>query len=175
LTIDKPDLFKVVSAEYVKNNNIKIVTVFVRDPIKRVLSGLSTQSKILQIPKHVIEDILNQQEHFYFYDAHTAPQFWFLLRIAQVLDVKFQIKLLSDIQYVDIDVPHKNVNFNTVINLTNPATIEKLIHFYTEDIVLYNQFLNTICSIDSIIEKIKLEKDFVNDLQQYRSILTYLL
>jgi hypothetical protein len=175
LAIDKPELFKVVSEEYVKNNSIKTVTVFVRDAITRVLSGLATQSDTLQIPKHVIEHTLNQQEYFHIYDAHTAPQFWFLLKISRVLDVNFQIKPLSDIQYVDTDVPHKNVNSNTVIRLTNPIMIEKLIHFYTEDIVLYNQFLNTTCSIDSIIEKIKLEKNFVDDLQQYRSILTYLL
>ena len=175
LTIDKPDLFKVVSAEYIKDNNIKTVTVFIRDAIKRVLSGLATQSKLLQIPNHVLEDMLNKHEHFHIYDAHTSPQFWFLLRISQVLDVNFQIKPLLDIQYVDTDVPHKNVNFDTMIKLTNPNTLEKLIHLYTEDIVLYDQFLNTTCSIDSIIEKIKLEKNFVNDLQQYRSILTYLL
>lgn len=175
LAIDKPDLFKVVSAEYVKNNNIKTITVFVRDAIKRVLSGLATQSAMLQMPRYVIEDILNKHEHFHIFDAHTAPQFWFLLRISQVLDVKFQIKPLSDLQYVDTNVPHKNVNSKIMISLTNPNTIKKLIHFYTEDIVLYNQFLNTTCSIDSIIEKIKLEKNFVNDLQQYRSILTYLL
>jgi hypothetical protein len=149
--------------------------VFIRDPIKRALSGLTTQMEILNISKTSLEKILNLDESFYIYDSHTVPQFWFLLALSNVINVKFQIKPLAELDSVDADIKNINKNHTQTFNLTNTKTLERLTHFYTEDIVLYQQFLNTVCDINMIIEQIKLEKDFVCDLQQYRQALTYLL
>lgn len=69
----------------------------------------------------------------------------------------------------------KQLNTNSVpIQLTDIVR-DRLVHFYTEDIVLYNQFLNSSCQVDDVIDQIKLEKDFIDDIQQYRQELTYLL
>jgi hypothetical protein len=175
LAIIKPKKFKIVSINYLKENNINKVTVFVREPIGRVISGLNTQKKLLKISKQELEVILNQEETFYVYDLHTVPQFWFLLKLSTVADVKFQIKPMSELASVDTDIKNIHISYLEPISITNPKILERLVHFYTEDIVLCNQFLNTLSGIDSIIEKIKLEKDFINDLQQYRQVLTYLL
>ena len=174
LAAAKPDLYKIVSVQHLKTHNIKKVTVFIREPLSRAMSGLYTQMELYGITPKAIDTMMNQDEMFYVFDGHTAPQFWFLLRLATVLDVEFQIKPLSDLNLVDTDIQTLNVS-RAIVEITNPTIRDRLIHFYTEDIVLYNQFLNTVCSVDQIIEKIKLEKDFVEDVQQYRQVLTYLL
>ena len=171
----KPKLFKIVSVDYLIEHHIDTVTVFVRDPIERVLSGLTTQMKLFNISKTMLETLLNLDETFNIYDSHTIPQFWFLLSLSNIINVKFQIKALAELDSVDTDIKNMNQNHTQTFNLTNPAILERLTHFYTEDIVLYQQFLNTVCDIDMIIKQIKLEKDFVSDLQQYRQALTYLL
>ena len=175
LTVTDPATFKIFSVDYLQTHKISEVTVFVRDPIDRVISGLNTQMKLLNISKKALEDTLNSKETFYIYDSHTVPQFWFLLKLSRLLDINFHVKPMTELKTVDANIKNINIPYDETIQLNNPAILERLTHFYTEDVVLHNQFLNTTCRIDSIIEKIKLEKDFIDDLQQYRQVLTYLL
>ena len=69
-------------------------------------------------------------------------------------------------------------------NLTNPIIKHKIltdndiiVKIFPEDIDPneFNQFLNTTTTVDEIIQQIKLEKDFINDVKQYQHQLTYLL
>ena len=81
---------------------------------------------------------------------------------------------MSEMRTVDADLKHLNQSAQAnIINLTDEAT-QRLTHFYTEDIVMYNNFLNCTVSIEEIINRIKLEKTFINDLTQYKQLLTYL-
>jgi len=110
-------------------------------------------------------------------DEHTLPQFWFLLRAAKNNNnLKFKLKPLSDMKTID-NIGHLNSRAqhkNGKINL-NDRALTKLEFLYTEDIVMFNQFLNTTTTVDEIIKQIKLEKDFINDVKQYQYQLTYLL
>jgi hypothetical protein len=174
LTKSKPNQYQLVNVDYLLHNNIEQLTVFIREPIQRVLSGITTQIKLHGISEKSLDLTLNDQENFFVYDSHTIPQFWFLLKLSTVKNFIFNIKTMDSLIKVDPDILilNKNKNF---IKITNQKTMERLMHFYTEDIVLYHQFQNSVCSIDKIIETIKLEKNFVEDLQQYRQVLTYLL
>ena len=174
LTRSKPKQYQLVNLDYLLNNNVEQLTVFIREPIQRVLSGITTQIALYGITEKSLDLTLNGQETFNVYDGHTIPQFWFLLKLSTVKNFTFNIKTIDSLIKVDPDILTLNKNKN-FIKITNQKIMERLIHFYTEDIVLYNQFQNSVCSIDKIIEKIKLEKHFVEDLQQYRQILTYLL
>lgn len=174
LTRSKPSQYHLVGIEYLIEQQISSITVFVREPIQRVLSGIATQMKIYGFTEAALDNLLNKRETFFVYDGHTIPQFWFLLKLSKAKNFLFDIKPLSDLHKVDLDMPIINKN-KKIINLTNSNILERLKHFYTEDIVLHNQFVGKSCHINDIIEQIKLETNFIKDLQQYRYELTYLL
>ena len=174
LTKLKPDQYHLVGIDYLIEQQISSITVFVREPIQRILSGITTQMQLYGITETSLDHLLNNQETLFLCDSHTIPQFWFLLKLSKVKLFWFDIRPLADLSQVDLDIPNINKNKN-IINVTNPNTLKRLTHFYTEDIVLYNQFVGKLCHIDDIIEKIKLETNFIKDLQQYRHELTYLL
>jgi hypothetical protein len=174
LTRLKPNQYHLVGIDYLIEKQISSITVFVREPIQRILSGIATQMQLYGITETSQDHLLNNQETLFSYDSHTIPQFWFLLKLSKAKLFLFDIKPLADLGQVDLDIPNINKN-KKIINVTNPNTLRRLTHFYTEDIVLYNQFVGKLCHIDDIIEKIKLETNFIKDLQQYRHELTYLL
>jgi hypothetical protein len=168
-----PAMFSIQSSDYLVKNGIKQITMFVRDPISRVLSGLTTQMKLYGMPSRAINRVLNNKETFTIFDSHTVPQFWFMMKLSKNCKIEFKIESMSMLKNVHPDI--KTLNTNSVSMQLTDAIRNRLIHFYTEDIVLHNQFLNSCCQIDNVIDQIKLEKDFVKDIQQYRRELTYLL
>jgi len=173
LVKSNPATFSIESSDYLIKNGIKQITVFVRDPLPRVLSGLSTQMSIYRMSLKSVNDILNNQETFTIFDSHTVPQFWFMMKLSKNCNIEFKIEPMSMLKNVHPDI--KQLNTNSVpIQLTDTVR-DRLIHFYTEDIVLYNQFLNSSCRAEDVINQIKLEKNFIDDIQQYRRELTYLL
>lgn len=173
LVKSNPATFSIESSDYLIKNGIKQITVFVRDPLPRVLSGLSTQIKLYGMSLKSVNDVLNNQENFTIFDSHTVPQFWFMMKLSKNCKIEFKIEPMSMLKNVHPDI--KQLNTNSVpIQLTDIVR-DRLVHFYTEDIVLYNQFLNSSCQVDDVIDQIKLEKDFIDDIQQYRQELTYLL
>lgn len=173
LANSNPDMFSVQSSNYLTTNGIKQITMFVRDPISRVLSGLTTQMNLYGMSPGVIDHVLNNEETFTIFDSHTVPQFWFIMKLSKNCKIEFKIEPMSMLKNVHPDI--MQLNTNSVSTKLTDAVRNRLIHFYTEDIVLYNQFLNQTCQINDIINQIKLEKDFVKDIQQYRQELTYLL
>jgi len=170
-----PDCYEIHQADLLDKTKVEEVVVFIRDPLERFFSGLNTQLDIYKIPLDVISNIINCDTAITFLDLHTTPQFWAVLRLGKQHRVKFKFLPMSELYKVDDKIQHLNKGFSNIdINLTD-AAVQRLNHFYTEDIVMYNNFLNKTVSLDEIIEKIKLEKEFVNDLSQYKQMLTYLL
>jgi hypothetical protein len=151
----------------------KEITVFIRDPIERFFSGLNTQIQLYRISSTVILDQINDDGLIPFFDNHTTPQFWKLLKLGKKYPVKFKILPLECINEVDDRITHSNKVSKVERKFTNKA-LERIRYFYTEDVVLYNQFLNKTVLIEEIIEKIKLEENFVNDMNKYKQMLTYL-
>ena len=164
--------------EFLNQHRVDELTVFIRDPISRVISALHTQASLYKIPFDVIEEFLNSDKiRLPIQDEHTIPQFWYLLRAANNSDLKFKLKPLSDMKTIIENIGHLNSrvnNKNGKINI-NDRALTKLTFLYTEDIVMLNQFLNTTTTVDEIIQQIKLEKDFINDVKRYQHQLTYLL
>jgi hypothetical protein len=173
LTRSNPSMFSVESSNYLIKNGIKQITVFVRDPISRVLSGLTTQMMMYGMSSTAINHVLVNEETFTIFDSHTVPQFWFMMKLSKNCNIEFKIEPMSMLKNVHPDI--KQLNKNSVSIQLTDAIRQRLVHFYTEDIVLCNQFLNSFCHIEDVINQIKLEKDFINDIQQYRRELTYLL
>jgi hypothetical protein len=164
--------------EFLNQHKVDELTVFLRDPISRIISAVHMQQRLYKIPLDVIEEYLNSDKiRLVIQDEHTLPQFWFLLRAAKNNNnLKFKLKPLSDMKTID-NIGHLNSRAqhkNGKINL-NDRALTKLEFLYTEDIVMFNQFLNTTTTVDEIIKQIKLEKDFINDVKQYQYQLTYLL
>jgi len=170
-----PERYKIYQADaLLDKTKVEEIVVFIRDPLKRFFSGLSTQLEIYKIPHKVITDIINYEETVSFFDLHTTPQFWAVLRLGKQHQVKFKFLPMSELGSVDTNIKHLNKSCGTELVLSNKV-LQRLNHFYTEDIVMYNNFLNKTVLLDEIIEKIKLEKEFVDDLTQYKQLLTYLL
>jgi pentose-5-phosphate-3-epimerase len=75
---------------------------------------------------------------------------------------------------VDPSILNLNQNYNhNYFEITEEAKL-KIMHFLTEDIVMYNQFLNKTTTLDVIINAIKQEKDFIKDMTQYKKAINYL-
>jgi hypothetical protein len=164
--------------EFLNQHGINELTVFLRDPIGRIISALHTQTLIYKISIDVIENVLNSDTiRLLIQDEHTIPQFWYLLRAAENnSNLKFKLKPLSEMKMID-GIQHLFPSSNFMIRNFNfnDRALNKLKFLYTEDIVMFENFLNTTTTLDNIINQIKLEKDFIDDIKQYKHQLTYLL
>ena len=170
LAADNPTRYSLHNTEFLKKNKVDRVVVFVRNPIKRVISGLATQMVTYGISQQAIEKMTNNT--FGIIDSHTIPQFWFLMAAAKELDCKFDIRPMDMLNLVDCNIQQLNKSPFHNIGLSD-ATLTQLNHFYTEDIVLFNQFQNSTATIEEIRTKILLEKNFIDDLNQYKECLTF--
>ena len=170
------------AVEFLQKNKITSVTVFIRDPIGRFLSGLGQQMNDLGITQknldiHVfqtgyIDERKNDNMHLNLslFDLHTAPQFWSLYRLHRVLpDIKFYLLDLKEYFLFYPFAPIENQRLNKPI--VPPNAMDQLDFYLSEDIVLYNQCLNQTLKFDEIVEKIKLERNFVNEISSYKDIL----
>jgi hypothetical protein len=165
----QPDRF---SEKKIDELSISNVTVFIRDPIKRFISGLATQKKLYNFDIDKILYLLNQNNFVPLIDSHTVPQFWFLLRLGLDKNIEFTFKDISTLTDVDNSILNLNPNLGDKIEFSDKI-YKMLDHFFTEDIILYNQFLNTTTKIDIVINAIKQEKNFINDIEQYKKAINY--
>lgn len=170
LAIDNPTRYKIVSTSSLKGKEIDKITVFVREPIGRYLSGISTQMSIYNMQEHSFNVMFNN-DHIPMLDSHTMPQFWFLLAVVNEIDCNFDIQPLDMLYSVDPAIQQLNKTTVNKMKLSD-SIINRLNHFYTEDVVLFNQFLNKTISIHQIKKKILLEKEFIDDITQYKEYLT---
>jgi hypothetical protein len=175
LANSNPERYELHQADFLDRNKIEEVVVFIRDPIERFFSGLKTQMEIYKIPSTVITDIINRDRYITFFDLHTTPQFWVILGLGKRCQIKFKLLPMSELHTVDPTIRHLNKGSSSIRLEPTDEALQRLDHFYTEDIIMYNNFLNRVVSVDDIIEKIKLEKIFVADVAQYKQMLTYLL
>lgn len=164
--------------DFLNQYGVNELTVFLREPIDRIISAIYTQSQMYKMPINVFEEFINSDNICLpIQDQHTIPQFWYLLRASENnSNLKFNIKPLSEINKIN-NIGHLNAHPKDKIknlNLNNRA-LNKLDFLYTEDVVLFNQFLNTTTTVNEIIEKIKLEKSFIDTVKEYQHQLTYLL
>ena len=163
-------------SEFLNQHGITEITVFLRDPITRIFSAFQTHGDLYGISIDTIEKFLNSDlKKIPILDEHTIPQFWYLLRAAENnADLKFKLRSLSDIQSID-NIAHVNKSRETRGIKLNQQALDKLDFLYTEDVVMYSQFLNTTTTVDNIIKQIKKEQNFINNIKQYQHQLTYLL
>jgi hypothetical protein len=166
------------SVEETVGKSISNITVFLRDPFERWISGLITQTYVWHIDPINFIDLINKSGFHPIIDGHTSPQFWAILKYGLDNNVQFTFKDISEIAEVDSSILHLNINNNPdkdklKLKLTSAAK-KRVMHFLTEDVVLYNQFLNTTTTIDVIIDAIKKEENFVTNISQYKKAINYL-
>lgn len=165
LSVTNPDRYKIVKFKEVSDRAKKII-VHLREPVYRFYSGIETQCRVYGINKATLIDAINSTGRVVTIDSHTAPQFWSLLRFAQFTGLKFKFLPLSNLSQVDPEIKQLNHNkeikieFNDIIN-------QKINHFLTEDIVLYNQFMYRTVELTDIIDAIKKETTFIDNIKQY--------
>ena len=160
------------SIDFLKTG-IDTLTVFVREPVDRYISGIITQMKLYQIDQKIFENLFEKQNIIPIFDSHTMPQFWFLLRFGIKSILKFEIVELDQLsQLVNTSVklnPRQNVNI-----VLSDKILSKIDYTMTEDIVLYNQFLGKTTTILEIIAQISKEVNYYNECKKYKDIFSYL-
>jgi len=159
--------------QFLKDTNIKTVVVFLREPFDRFISELKWQMHWYEMSDVIIQRMLDINSVICV-DAHTVPQFWYLLATYDKLDLEFEFYDLSDIDKVIPGIRKENTSPISK-EISFPESFrDKFNYLYTEDIVLYNQFRNCKATLSDVIEKIKLEKDFTEEFLRYKKLLTYL-
>lgn len=176
LSILEPNRFKIVSSKMKEFLCPDEVFVFLREPIDRFLSGITTQCQIYRMDIDNLFQIFETHKTPMIMDAHTGPQFWSILSYHNICNsAKFCFYPLSMIGKIFPQIKHMNVGTTRQNPIQSQELLDRLIHFYTEDIVLFNQFMDKSVYIEQIIDQIKQEKGFVENYKQYQKILTYLL
>jgi hypothetical protein len=162
--------------KFLESKNISVLTVFVRDPIERFLSGLNEQRKLYGIVLESTLKVWESLETVDFFDAHTAPQFSFLLRSTHFSNFQFDILGLEKMNeiYPQEELFNVSGSKKTKWDQFSKKLQERIVFFYTEDIVLHNQFLNRTATLKEIISQIAKEKIFVENYRQSCQVLTYL-
>jgi hypothetical protein len=168
------------ATHFLQENNITVLTVFVRDPIERFFSGLVTQcdlydfdiDKILYVWEYGLFHRGHSQIHMF--DAHTIPQFWYLLRATKIPNLKFDIVPLD---YLSLIYPNRekiNVSEKFDFGNVSPDLMSQINYYFTEDIVLHSHFQNKVVDLETIFSQIRLEKKFTEEYRSYYKMLTYL-
>ena len=176
LTIRFPNQFRQLTLEEFLQTDIDTLTVFIREPIGRYISGIKTQINLYQIPEKVFKRLLNADDGgmFPMFDSHTMPQFWFLLRFGVDSTIKFKFVELSNIQQVHKDIKNLNVNSPRQFDFLNDKSLTKIDYAMTEDIVLYTQFLGKTATVAEILSQIAKEENFFSEAKQYKHLVPYI-
>lgn len=168
-----PSRYSIQNIQFLKDNNIKTVGVFLREPYDRFISGLKWQMHWYEMSNVIVQRMIDINSVICV-DAHTVPQFWYLLSTYGKVDLEFEFHDLADISKVIPEIQRENTS-PISRDVTFPESFRDKFNFlYTEDIVLYNQFRNCKATLSDIIEKIKLEKNFTEEFLRYKKLLTYL-
>jgi hypothetical protein len=169
-------LIDIDAQKFLESKNISVLTVFVRDPIERFLSGLNTQRRQYGFVLESVLKVWELLETVDFFDSHTAPQFSFLLRSTHFSDFEFDILGLEKVNeiYPQEELFNISRSKKPKWDQISKKLQERIVFFYTEDIVLHNQFLNRTATLKEIISQIAKEKVFVENYRQSCQVLTYL-
>lgn len=163
------------STEFLREHGISVVTFFLRDPIERFLSGVMQQQRVYRLDINALIVQWELSGTITILDLHTIPQFSFLLRSTKPPGLQINLLPLADLDKICPGVPKTNVSKKKItLDMFSRPLIDKIYHYYTEDIVLYNQFLNKTTEFDRIVDQIRKENDFVKEYQSYYKTLTYL-
>lgn len=133
-------------------NKLKEITVFLRNPIERFLSGVNTvieMENILDIPSF-LKDI----NEFKFIDRHFVPQICWLFHLSKYY--KGDIKLRSVKELFDI-IPNRNSpGFPKITNERKNLILSINTNRYTEiDQLLQKKYLNSTVSIVTVTKEFK--------------------
>jgi hypothetical protein len=138
--------------------------------MERFLSAIGTHHVLYEMNKDTLVRWINKKVGPVFVDGHTNPQFWFMLRVNNCCpQIKFKIRSFTELALIDgITHEHKTLESNSVRLDELTIEVQQKINFlYTEDVVLYNKFINSTVTIDDIVKEIKLENNFINKLKSY--------
>ena len=125
------------------------VTVFIREPITRFVSGITTYIRNNpQIPESAINEFVKQ---FLFFDRHFCPQFYWLVNLHRHTDAKIKLENISRIsEYTNLHKNHSETKVQSVI-ADNPN-----LHFYMAlDKVLYWELIGQTVTFADIVLTIK--------------------
>ena len=141
--------------EIIKNDQLstlKEITVFLRDPIKRFISGVHTVIEfedVIDIPK-----FLKEVENFIFYNRHFIPQVYWLLHLLKYF--KGKVKLLPVEALYNI-IPNRdapNINKLTAERKQQILSIEHKNYIQADQRLLYT-YLGKTVELKTIIEEFK--------------------
>lgn len=159
LAKSQPDRYSII-----EGINFEKLTVFVRDPIERIISGLHTMEKLSDMPIDYFVDIIERVGVASIMNTHIMPQFLYLIRSQSQT---FQIEPMDNINRL---VKTKKTSYP--MQFTKETT-DRLILQYTEDAILSVMGEQEI-SIDSLISMIRRESNYVEHMKEYVSYIEYL-
>ena len=125
------------------------VEIFVRDPVERFFSGLSTW---IEHNNHLDKDtMLFVAGNYLFINRHYAPQFHWLVNLRRFTQAKIKINSIDKLS--TITNLHINVNYNKVEY--DIAFFPKVAFYMQMDKVLTETFLNQTVTFPEIVQAIK--------------------
>jgi len=139
--------FKILSNSEL--SQLETVEIFVRDPIERFFSGLSTW---IQYNNHLDKDtMLFMAGHHLFINRHYAPQFHWLVNLRRFTKAKIKINSIEELSTIT------NLCLNENINKVNyDITHFPKVAFYMQlDKVLTERFIGQTVEFPDIVNAVK--------------------
>ena len=133
-------------------STIEEITVFLRDPVKRFVSGVHTVIEFENVID--VSAFLKQIENFNFYNRHFIPQVFWLLHLYKYF--KGKVKLLPVEALYDI-IPNRDAPNINKLTVERKQQILSIAHekYIQADQRLMHRYLGKTVELKTIIEEFK--------------------
>ena len=126
--------------------DLTVIDVFVRDPVSRYISGVSTFLDDLKFDQYTV---LQFVENYLFLNNHYAPQFYWLLNLQRFTRAKLRLRPMSELGSITKLHDNQSVK-NKLVNITDK------VEFYLQlDQPLIGELLGRTVTFKQIVQTIK--------------------
>jgi hypothetical protein len=133
-------------------SELKVIEVFLRDPLDRYVSGVQTYLKNLG-PKYDRETVLNLIDQHLFLNRHFSLQFHWLVNLARHTRAQIQIRSVTELS--DLTSLNKNKMIRDTSLNQRYSGNSRLMFYLQLDRILIDKFMGQTVSFQDIVAYIK--------------------
>jgi hypothetical protein len=141
--------FRTLTVEEIEQ--LKVVEVFVRDPIERFVSGAQKFMDEMLLQGCELETTAHYINNYLFLNNHYAPQFFWLMNLQRFTQAKIKINHLNNLSEITKWHENRSTDKDPLIDPNN----EKVQFYFKLDQVLVGELLGKTVPFKMIVQTIK--------------------